>query len=82
MAGHGRHVHIASIGALFIEKAHAMSSFSIYIVGMLILIGGLAYGAHLAGLAPQWIAVGVVVLLGLAIVKAVSRTRRPDPPAH
>ncbi|ATD66744.1 MULTISPECIES: hypothetical protein [Luteimonas] len=58
-----------------------MSSFSIYLVGMLVLIGGLAYGAYLAGLAPQWIAVGVVVLLGLGIVKAVSRTRRPDPPA-
>ena len=38
-------------------------------------------GAHLAGLAPQWIAVGVIVLLGLGIVKAVSRTRRPDPPS-
>lgn len=58
-----------------------MSSFSIYLVGMFVLIGGLAYGAHLAGLAPQWIAVGVVVLLGLGIVKAVSRTRRPDPPS-
>ncbi|WP_101927360.1 MULTISPECIES: hypothetical protein [Luteimonas] len=58
-----------------------MSAFSLYIAGMLILIGGLAYGAHLAGLAPQWIAVGVIVLLGLGIVKAVSRTRRPDPPS-
>jgi hypothetical protein len=58
-----------------------MSSFSIYLVGMFVLIGGLAYGAHLAGLAPQWIAVGVVVLLGLGIVKEVSRTRRPDPPS-
>ena len=53
-----------------------------YIVGMLVLIGGLAYGAHLAGLSPQWIAVGVIVLLGLGIVKAVARTRRPDPPTH
>lgn len=57
-----------------------MSSFSIYVVGMLILIGGLAYGAFLVGLAPHWIAVGVVVLLGFGILKAVSRTRRPDPP--
>lgn len=59
-----------------------MSSFSIYLAGMFVLIGGLAYGAHLAGLAPQWIAVGVIVLLGLGIVKAVARTRRPDQPAH
>ena len=57
-----------------------MSSFSLYIAGLLVLIGGLAYGAHLAGLAPQWIAVGVIVVLGFGILKAVSRTRRPDPP--
>jgi hypothetical protein len=41
----------------------------------------LAYGAHLAGLAPQWIGVGTVVLLGIGIVTAVSRTRSKDPPA-
>jgi hypothetical protein len=58
-----------------------MSSFALYLVGMLVLIGGLAYGASLAGLSTQWIAVGVVVLLGIGIVTAVSKTRRRDPPA-
>ncbi len=58
-----------------------MSSFAIYVVGMVVLIGGLAYGAHLAGLAPQWIAVGAVVLIGIGIVMAVSKTRQKDPPA-
>lgn len=58
-----------------------MSSFAIYVVGMLVLIGGLAYGAHLAGLAPQWIGVGVIVLIGIGIVTAVSKTRQKDPPA-
>lgn len=58
-----------------------MSSFAIYLVGMLVLIGGLAYGASLAGLSTQWIAVGVVVLLGIGIVTAVSKTKTKDPPA-
>lgn len=58
-----------------------MSSFAIYVVGMVVLIGGLAYGAHLAGLAPQWIAVGAIVLIGFGIVMAVSKTRQKDPPA-
>ena len=58
-----------------------MSSFALYLVGMLVLIGGLAYGASLAGLSTQWIAVGVVVLLGIGVVTAVSKTRRRDPPA-
>ncbi|GAB3311695.1 hypothetical protein [Luteimonas notoginsengisoli] len=58
-----------------------MSSFALYLIGMLVVIGGLAYGASLAGLAPQWIAVGVVVLLGIGILSGVSKTRRKDPPA-
>ena len=58
-----------------------MSSFALYLIGMLVVIGGLAYGASLAGLAPQWIAVGVVVLLGIGILSGGSKTRRKDPPA-
>jgi len=58
-----------------------MSSFALYLIGMLIIIGGLAYGASLAGLPTQWIAVGVVVLLGIGIIGGVSKTRRRDPPA-
>jgi hypothetical protein len=55
-----------------------MSSLAIYIIGFVILIGGLAYGASLAGLAPQWIAVGVLVLCGIAIASGVTRTRQKD----
>ncbi len=57
-----------------------MSSLAIYLLGIAVLIGGLAYGASLAGLATQWIVVGAVVLLGIGIVTAVSRTRSKDPP--
>jgi uncharacterized membrane protein YecN with MAPEG domain len=56
-------------------------SFAIYIVGFIILIGGLAYGASLAGLSTQWIVVGVLVLLGMGIAMGVTRTRQKDPPA-
>jgi hypothetical protein len=57
-----------------------MSSFGIYLLGMVVLIGGLAWGAWLAHVPQQWILVGVVVLLGLGILGAVKRTRRRDPP--
>lgn len=56
-----------------------MSSLSIFIIGFLIVIGGLAYGATLAGVPAQWIAVGVAVLAGIGIVMGVSRTRMKDP---
>jgi hypothetical protein len=54
-------------------------SFAIYIVGFMILIGGLAYGASLSGLAPHWIAVGVLVLLGMGVAMGATRTRQKDP---
>jgi hypothetical protein len=61
------------------ERGTAMS-FGIYLVGFLILIGGLIYAAVILHLAPQWIAVGAIVLLGLAIVKGVQATRGKDLP--
>jgi hypothetical protein len=60
------------------EKGTAMS-FGIYIVGFLILIGGLIYGAVILHIAAQWIAVGAIVLFGLAILKGVQATRGKDP---
>jgi hypothetical protein len=53
-------------------------SFAIYIIGFLILIGGLIYGATIMHLAPHWIAVGAIVLVGLAMVKGVQATRGKD----
>lgn len=55
-----------------------MSSLAIWIIGFVILIGGLAYGASLAGLSPQWIAVIAVVLAGIGIVMGVTKTRTKD----
>ena len=54
-------------------------SFSIYIVGFLTMIGGLIYGAAILHLPAHWIAVGAIVLLGLAILKGVQATRQKDP---
>jgi hypothetical protein len=61
-----------------LKRATAMS-FGIYIVGFLILIGGLIYGAVILHIAPHWIAVGAIVLFGLAILKGVQATRGKDP---
>lgn len=55
-----------------------MSNMTIYLVGIVILIVGLAWGASVAGLSPTWIGVGALVLLGLGIAASVSRTRRPE----
>ena len=57
-----------------------MSSFGTYIIGFLILIAGLAVAAYLLGAPPTWIVVGVIVMLGIAIISATSKTKPRDPP--
>jgi hypothetical protein len=56
-----------------------MSNLTIFIIGFVILIAGLAYGASMAGMSPQWIAVGVAVLAGVGIVMGVTKTRTKEP---
>jgi len=54
-------------------------SFGIYLVGYIILIAGLAIGANMLNVPLQWIGVGILCLVGLAIVHGVSATRQRDP---
>ncbi len=54
-------------------------SFAIYLGGFLLLIAGLVYGAVLVHVPQHWIVVGVMVLLGLALLKGVQATRGKDP---
>ena len=56
------------------------SSYGAYLIGFIILIIGLAFGAHLAGAPPAWIGVGVIVLIGIAIMRGVTKTQRKAPP--
>jgi hypothetical protein len=58
-----------------------MSSFSTYIVGFIILVIGLALAAYLLDVPAMWIAVGVIVLIGVGVLMATSRTKPRDPPA-
>lgn len=53
-------------------------SFGIYIVGYVIFIAGIAIGAYLLKAPPQWIGVGVLCLIGVAIVHGVTATRHKD----
>lgn len=57
-----------------------MTSFSTYLIGFIVLILGLAMAAWLLNVPPMWIIVGVIVLIGLGILMATSRTKPRDPP--
>ena len=56
-------------------------SFALYLVGFLIVIGGVAWGMSRAGVPTVWIAITCMILLGLGVLKGVSKTRSKDPPA-
>lgn len=59
-----------------------MSNYTLYLIGYVVLILGLAYGAFLLGVPPVWIAVGAVILLGIGIISGVTRTRRREVAAN
>ena len=49
--------------------------FFAYILGFLILIGGLAWGAIEAGAPQLWVMIGSMILLGIGIITGASRSR-------
>lgn len=58
-----------------------MSSFLIYVFGVIVLLGGMVYGAYLMHVPQHWIVAGALVIAGIGVMAAVARTRQKDPPA-
>jgi hypothetical protein len=54
-------------------------SFALYLIGFLIFLAGLAWGASVAGVPTLYIEIGALILLGIGIFSAVARTRNKDP---
>ena len=53
----------------------------LYMIGFIVFIAGLAWLATVMGISQTYIMIGAVILLGIGIVTAVTRTRAKDPPA-
>lgn len=68
-------------GAEIALEVGAMS-FLLYLIGTVIVIAGLVYGAHLAHVPPHWIVVFAIVTAGLGILGGVKSTRMKDPPSN
>ncbi len=58
-----------------------MSSFSTFLIGYFIFVIGLCVAAFLLHVPNQWIGVGAIMLVGLGILTATSRTKPRDPQA-
>jgi hypothetical protein len=58
-----------------------MSPFATYLIGFILIAVGLAVAAYLLNVPAMWIGAGLLIVVGVGVVRATSRTRRRDPPA-
>jgi hypothetical protein len=56
-----------------------MTNFFVYMIGVVLVVAALAYGASLAGLSPAWIGVIALLMLGLGVMGAIVKTRQKEP---
>ena len=54
-------------------------SFALFIIGIVVVIGGVAWGLSVAGVSATYIGIAAVIILGLGITTGVTRTRPKDP---
>lgn len=55
-----------------------MSSFAIYLIGVILVVAALAYAAILLGAPPVWVAIGALLIIGFGLMGAVRKTRQKD----
>lgn len=55
-----------------------MSNLVIYLIGTAFVAAGLAWAANELGAPPIWIIIGILIIIGLGIMAAVSKTRQKE----
>ena len=55
-------------------------SFTLYLIGFLLIIAGVAWALIVAGVAALYIAITCLILLGVGVMTGVITTRPKDPP--
>ena len=56
-----------------------MTNMLIYLIGTLLVVAGLAYGASRVGVSQVWIVAGALVIIGLGLMCGIVKTRQKDP---
>lgn len=55
-----------------------MSNFAIYMIGIVLVVAALGYGAYALSVPPLWIGIGAVVIVGFGLMGGVKKTRGPN----
>jgi NADH:ubiquinone oxidoreductase subunit 6 (subunit J) len=56
-----------------------MTNFLVYLIGTLLVVAGLAYGASRLGISQVWIVAGALVILGIGVMGGIVKTRQKEP---
>jgi len=56
-------------------------NFWIYLTGIAVVIGGIAWGLSVAHVSATYIMIVCLIMLGIGIMAAVTHMRQKDPPA-
>ena len=59
-----------------------MSATLLYLLGYIVFLVGVTYGAWLLGIQQRWIVTLVMILLGLGVAAAATKTRHREPPGE
>jgi NADH:ubiquinone oxidoreductase subunit 6 (subunit J) len=57
----------------------SMTNFLVYLIGTLLVVAGLAYGASRLGISQVWIIAGALVILGIGVMGGIVKTRQKEP---
>ena len=57
----------------------SMTNFLVYLIGTLLVVAGLAYGASRLGISQVWIVAGALVILGIGVMGGIVKTRQKEP---
>jgi uncharacterized membrane protein HdeD (DUF308 family) len=55
-----------------------MSASAVYAIGMIVVIAGLVYVAHLTHVHTQWIVAMVILVAGAGIIGIANNTKKPS----
>lgn len=53
-------------------------SFALYMIGVVLFVGGVAWGLSAAGVSATYIGIACLIVVGLGVMAAVARTRTKD----
>ena len=56
-----------------------MTNFVVYLIGTILVVAGLAYGASRMGVSQVWIVAGALVIIGIGVMGGIVKTRQKEP---